>query len=179
MVIDVQVGLVAEAHQPERFLARVLELRQRASTAEVLTVFVQHDGDQGDLAPGSPQWQLHPDLVVAEDDIVVRKRSADAFYGTRLTQVLTQHEVTEVVVAGYATEYCIDSTCRSALALGYDVVLAADGHSTFERDAAAATGGLSAAQAITHHNWVLATIAQPDYALLVLPTSRIKFSEGR
>lgn len=169
---------IPEAHERDRFLARVCELRQRANAAGTTTIFAQHDGS-AELAPGSPAWQLHPALAVTGDDVVVRKRSADAFYGTGLAQLLAERGVTEVVIAGYASEYCVDSTCRSALAHGYDVVLVADAHSTFDREAVPDTGGLSAAQAIAHHTWVLATITQPEHVLTVLPTDQVQFPPHR
>jgi nicotinamidase-related amidase len=174
LVVDMQSGLVGEAHARDQFLARVLDLRGRARAASAMSVLVQHDGVE-DLTPGSPPWQLHPALAVSQEDVVVRKRSVDPFVGTQLARLLAEHGVTEVVVAGYASEYCVDSTCRSALAHGYDVVLAADAHSTFERGAAAETGGLSAAQAIAHHNWVLATLKFHGRTLTVLPTAEIAF----
>lgn len=107
---------------------------------------------------------------------MVRKRSVDPFADTQLSRLLAEHGVTEVIVAGYASEYCVDSTCRSALSHGYDVVLAADAHSTFERKPDAETGGLSAAQAIAHHNWVLATLAFHGRTLRALPSAEINFS---
>ena len=54
-----------------------------------------------------------------------------------------------VSVAGMQTEFCIDTNCRAAFDLGYKVVLAKDGHTTFD------TPVLSAAQIIAHHNRTL------------------------
>lgn len=176
MVVDMQTGLVGEAHARDRLLARVLDLRERARAAGAMNVLVQHDG-VGDLTPGSPAWQLHPALAINPEDVVVRKRSVDPFVGTTLDRLLAEHGATEAVVAGYASEYCVDSTCRSALSRGYDVVLAVDAHSTFEREPDAETGGLSAAQAVAHHNWVLATLASHGRTLRALPSAEIGFSD--
>lgn len=44
LVVDVQTGLVREAHARDRFLARVLDLRTRARAAGAMNVLVQHDG---------------------------------------------------------------------------------------------------------------------------------------
>jgi len=38
------------------------------------------------------------------------------------------------VVCGLQSEFCVSNTSRSALALGYAVQLAADGHSTWPSD---------------------------------------------
>ncbi len=77
------------------------------------------------------------------------KHHPDAFQDTDLHQILTSKGVTNLVITGIQTEYCIDTTCRRAYSLGYDVILVEDGHSTWDSDA------LEAPQIIAHHNNVL------------------------
>lgn len=48
---------------------------------------------------------------------------------------------------------CVDTTCRRAFSLGYDVVLAKDAHSTMNSER------LTASQIIEHHNDVLKRFA--------------------
>ncbi len=55
-------------------------------------------------------------------------------------------------MSGLQSEFCVDTTTRRALALGYAVTLIADGHSTMDN------GVLSAAQISAHHNVTLANI---------------------
>lgn len=57
-----------------------------------------------------------------------------------------------LVVCGFQSEFCVDTTTRRALALGYPVTLVADGHSTTDN------GVLSAAQISAHHNATLTNI---------------------
>lgn len=47
------------------------------------------------------------------------------------------------------TEMCVDSACRGAAALGYRVVLVADGHTTYD------TPVIAADLIIAHHNGLL------------------------
>jgi nicotinamidase-related amidase len=56
---------------------------------------------------------------------------------------------TDCVIAGMQTEFCVDSACRAAAALGYRVVLASDAHTSFD------TSVLSATQIVAHHNLTL------------------------
>jgi nicotinamidase-related amidase len=77
--------------------------------------------------------------------------------------------VTNLVVAGGMTEYCVDTTCRRATSLGYDVTLAGDAHLT--RD----NGVLTAANIIAHHNFVLDDFGAGDHVITVKPADEIIF----
>ncbi len=60
----------------------------------------------------------------------------------------------------------MDTTCRRAFGLGYDVTLAADAHGTFDGE------NFTAAQVVAHHNEVMGN----GFAEVV-PASEISFSE--
>lgn len=45
---------------------------------------------------------------------------------TELDSVLKQHSITQVYVAGLATDYCVQYTARDAAALGYETFFIAD-----------------------------------------------------
>ena len=65
------------------------------------------------------------------------KRGLNAFSNTELEEVLSQHEIEHVVLAGAVTSICIDSTGRAAHERGYKVSVLADctaGRSNFEQD---------------------------------------------
>jgi nicotinamidase-related amidase len=61
--------------------------------------------------------------------------------------------VSELIICGMHTEFCVDTTSRRALALGYPVILIEDGHTS------AGNAVLSAAQVIAHHNATLTNIS--------------------
>ena len=82
-------------------------------------------------------------------DVVVQKRHPDSFQGTTLRQELASRTIERLVITGIQTEYCVDTTCRRAYSLGYDVTLVKDAHSTWDSD------HLTASQVIAHHNDVL------------------------
>jgi len=82
----------------------------------------------------------------------VDKWTPDAFHQTNLAGVLAARGIDRLVLAGMQTEYCIDTTCRRACSQGYQVVLAADAHSTYP-------DVLPAEQTIAHHNATLAAFA--------------------
>jgi len=152
-VIDLQRGMFMEAQPPhdgDAVLAHVAGLLGRARERGAPVLHVQHDGGPGDLL-GKPGigWEIHPDVAPRADEPVIGKSRCSAFPGTELDAHLKRLGITRLVVAGMQTEYCIDTNCRAAADLGYKVVLAKDGHTTFD------TPVLSAAQIIAHHNRTL------------------------
>ena len=64
---------------------------------------------------------------------------------------------------------CIDTTCRRATSLGFNVELASDAH-TGARGAA-----LSAAQIVAHHNEILDDFGNDEAVIRVLPTKNVDF----
>lgn len=65
------------------------------------------------------------------------------------------------------TEYCVDTTCRRATSLGYDVTLAGDAHLTRDNKV------LSAASIIAHHNFLLDGFGAGEHVVRVRPTRLI------
>ena len=138
LVIDVQHGLFRKStpiYRAEPLLNTVATLIERAHAASVLVVYIQHASDKV-LPFGSTDWQLHPRLHPGEGDLVVHKQHGNAFEDTPLHADLASRGIKRVIVAGLVTHGCVKATCLGALELGYEVVLAADGHSSYSKDAA-------------------------------------------
>jgi nicotinamidase-related amidase len=153
LVIDVQAGMFAEAEQPyqgEQLLANINHLIDQARASQTPIIYVQHGGPAGDsLEPGTSGWAIHPAIAPTENDTIVQKRFPDSFQETTLQSELTAHGITKLIVAGMQTEFCVDTTCRRAFSLGYDVTLVQDAHSTWN------TKRMTAEQIVDHHNRVL------------------------
>ncbi len=126
-------------------------------------IFIQHESQDAQLALGSAGWQLDERLDAQPADIRLRKTATDAFHNTALQQMLQQLGVDRLVVCGFQSEFCVDTTTRRALALGYPVTLVADGHSTTDN------GVLSAAQISAHHNATLTNIVSFGPRATALP----------
>ena len=75
-------------------------------------------------------WDIHPEITPSDTDEVVYKVQSNGFENTNLQEVLTSNGVGTVVTSGIWSEYCVSATSRAALALGYNVVVAADCHGT-------------------------------------------------
>jgi nicotinamidase-related amidase len=133
-------------------------------------VYVQHDGPSGHrLEPDQPGWSIRPEIAPAYSDPVVRKRACDSFFETTLEAELNARNAHTLVVAGCMTQYCVDTTVRSAVSRGYDVILAADGHMT------AGSAGLTCQQIIAHHNHLLQGFSAGRHSVQVRPVADILF----
>ncbi|AMO99934.1 isochorismatase family protein [Collimonas arenae] len=174
LVIDVQQGLFDETPRPfeaDTVIERINTLTSRARQAGVPVVFIQHETADDELAHGSQNWQLQCGLQVAPNDTKLRKTTPDSFLHTNLEELLDSWNVEQVVICGYATEFCVDTTTRRAAALGYPVTLAADAHTTHDKKHA---NGL---QIRTHHNATLSGIDSFGPRIQAVPTSELHFQE--
>ena len=172
IVIDVQRGLFDPSPRPadaDAVIDRINELAQRARAADAPVIFIQHER-AGDLEADTPAWALHDRLQVEAGDHCVRKTTPDAFLRTGLDEVLTFSGVEGVVLCGYATEFCVDTTTRAAAAHGYHVILAADAHTTHDKAHA------DAAQIRAHHNATLPAIRSFGVGIRALPAAEIAFA---
>lgn len=93
-----------------------------------------------------------------DGDAVIQTRTPDSFLNTNLQDELQRRGVHRLVLTGMQTEMCVDTTCRRAFSLGYDVVLVKDAHSTW------GNGRISADDIIDHHNKALRWFAEVESA---------------
>jgi nicotinamidase-related amidase len=133
LVIDVQNGVVAGAHERDAVVANVGRLVERARQQDVPVVWVQHSDD--DLRRGSDEWRIVPELTRDDAEPLVEKSYGDSFEDTDLEKVLAALGVGRLVVAGAQTDMCIRSTLHGALARGYDATLVSDAHTTEDQTA--------------------------------------------
>jgi nicotinamidase-related amidase len=170
LILDAQVNMFDEA-QPVYNAARLLGTLQGLIAAAhangVPVIFVQNEGGPGDPdEPGTPGWRIHPAVAPATGDVVLGKRHPDAFEQTDLKQELDGRRITRLVITGMQTELCIAATTQQAKALGYEVVLVEDGHSTFN------DGTLTADQIIQRQNRAM------NELVAVKPASQVRFERG-
>jgi nicotinamidase-related amidase len=128
LVIDVQNGVMAGAHDRDGVIANVVSLVDKARAAHVPVVWVQHSAE--DLPEGSDGWRIVAELTQEDAEPIVHKTYADSFEDTDLEQVLAGQKIGRLVVAGAQTDECIRSTLHGGLVRGYDAILVSDAHTT-------------------------------------------------
>jgi nicotinamidase-related amidase len=174
LVIDMQQGSLAgprPPHDVDGLVSRINSLASRVRAYGGIVLYVQHDGPPGDpFHPEEPGWRLLPGLTPGSDDLFARKTACDAFLDTRLDSVLKENGVNRVIVTGWATDFCVDTTVRSTLAHGYSTIVPADGHTTTDRP------HLAAPKVIEHHNFVWSDFISPAGPAKVIPCAEIELS---
>lgn len=151
VLIDLQQSNVARElapHSSQQVVAHSAQLaeamRQRGGTVVYVRVLIKEllplSADVALSRPASapplPEnaTDLVPEAGCQESDIVIAKRQWGAFQGTDLEQQLRRRGITTLVLAGFATNFGIESTARAATDLGYAVVFAEDAMSSLRAD---------------------------------------------
>ncbi|WUJ69748.1 isochorismatase family protein [Kribbella soli] len=128
LVVDVQNGVVAEAHERDQVVANISTLVGKARAGGVPVVWVQHSSEN--LVKDSDQWQFVPELSRDGSEALVHKTFPDSFEATDLEDVLARAGIGHLIVSGAQTDECIRSTIHGAFVRGYDVTLVGDAHTT-------------------------------------------------
>ncbi len=171
LIIDIQRALCSgewSVFDIDGVVDRINEVAFKARVAGAPVFLIQHEEADGPLQFETDGWQLYERLAIQPADIRVRKTATDSFYRTELHSLLQSHGVGSLVVCGLQTEFCVDSTVRGALALGYPVLLVSDGHSTLDNDV------LSAAQISAHHNVTLANLGSFGPKVTTAPAGSVR-----
>lgn len=171
LVIDVQQGVVANAHQRDEVIGKIRVLVDKARTEGVPVIWVQHSSDD-ELPVGSDQWQYVDELRSTESEPVVHKRYGDSFEDTDLESLLATRGVGRLVVTGAQTDACVRSTLHGAFTRGYDTILVGDAHTTEDLSE---WGAPSPDKVISHTNLYWSWQSAPGRTAAVVDTADVTF----
>ena len=173
LVVDVQNGVMAGAHDRDRVLAAIGALVDRARREGVPVVWVQHSSEE--LVPGEEPWRLVGELGPEGGEPVVHKTYGDSFEATELEVLLAERKVGRLVVTGAQSDACIRSTLHGAFVRGYDVTLVGDAHTTEDLTA---YGAPPPAAVIAHTNLTWGFQAAPGRRAETVEAARVDFAGG-
>jgi nicotinamidase-related amidase len=140
LVIDVQneyfAGGALPVTHPTDSLPRILEAMDQASKAGIPVVVVRHSEATSEDAfqAGTEAWQLRPEVEGRPRSHLVDKRLPGSFTNTDLEAFLRSREVDTVVISGYMTQMCCDTTARQAAHMGLGVEFLSDATGTLDFD---------------------------------------------
>lgn len=176
LVVDMQVGVMAQAWEAERAVAQAARVVARAREAGVPVIWVQHVDEE--MPTGSAAWQWVPALVPAESELRVHKRHNSAFEATSLDAELDRMMATHIVLAGAATNWCIRATAYAALERGYDLTLVSDAHTT--QDTPLDNGRVLHAQALVDDlNLAMTWLSYPGRRCATATAAGVDFGRPR
>jgi nicotinamidase-related amidase len=149
----------------EPALKECAALLKRARDAGAPVIHIQHDA-----GPGTPYDTKAPIGAIADvvaplaSEKVITKAYPSSFEGTDLDQELKRLGVQDLVLAGFMTHVCVNSTARAAFNHGYRTTVV--GGATATRSLPDPLGGTVPAEAL--HHGALAALA--DIFAIVVPS---------
>jgi nicotinamidase-related amidase len=142
VIIDVQEVYFQgdnAVYYPEGSLANVALAGESAAQYDVPVVMIKHSSlnPKSSFREGNPLWEVRPELATFGVHTTIIKNYPGSFTGTELDKWLKEHEIDTVVIAGYMTQMCCDTTARQAYHLGYKVEFLSDATGTRDLETAA------------------------------------------
>lgn len=141
-------------------------LLDRARTAGIPVVHIQHDDGPGSLYDIEGESGAIVERVAPRNgESVVVKNYPNSFVKTDLDDILKSFDASHLVLAGFMTHMCVNSTARGAFNLGYAPTVVASATAT--RTLPGVDGASVPAQAL--HTASLAAVA--DLFAVVVPNA--------
>jgi nicotinamidase-related amidase len=149
----------------EAALKECAKLLARAREAGAPVIHIQHDGGVGTPYDTKAPIGTISDIVApAAGEKVITKAYPSSFEQTDLDAELKRLGITDLVLAGFMTHVCVNSTARAAFNHGYRATVV--GNATATRALPNPAGGALSAEAV--HNGALAALA--DIFAIVVPS---------
>ncbi|MEQ8292166.1 MAG: isochorismatase family protein [Roseovarius sp.] len=143
LLIDVQKGVNVLEHWggptgrrnnpgAEAEMARLLAAWRAAGLP---VIYTQHDSREAasPLKLSLPTGAMIEGFEPSASEIIVRKDVNSAFIGTDIELRMRQHGITRLVVVGFFTNFCVETSTRMAGNMGYDTYLVPEACATTNR----------------------------------------------
>lgn len=134
LIIDAQqeyfapIGKVVLPDGPQA-VARIAELLRWARTSNLPVFHIVHESRRPGattFVPGSPALAIHEAVTPTGGEPVITKHLPGAFTNTPLEAELRRRGIERVIVSGFMTQMCCDTTTREAAHRGFKVTLLSD-----------------------------------------------------
>ena len=136
LLIDVQVGVDVLSHwggptgrrnNPDAE-TKMLQLLAVCRKADLQVAFTRHDSREAasPLKFSLPTGAQKPGFEPIAGEIVVEKDVNSGFIGTSLEVQLRRAGISRLVIVGFFTNFCVETTTRMAGNLGFDTYLVED-----------------------------------------------------
>lgn len=138
LVIDVQneyfTGKMPVTY-PEGSFTNILKAVNEANKSKMPVILIRHGAPHQDaaaFAQGSMGWQIHDEILKREYVRIIDKHLPGSFTDTNLEEFLRGMDIDTIVICGYMTQMCCDTTARQAVHLGFSVEFLSDATGTLD-----------------------------------------------
>lgn len=138
LVIDVQneyfTGKLKVTYpNPRTSMNNIIKVMDYAKENNMMVIIVQHSAISGEtFVKGTNEWEIHPEILKKSYDYIIEKNKPSSFHETNLEEILKKENIEGVVIAGYMTQMCCDTTAREAFHKGYEVEFLSDATGTID-----------------------------------------------
>jgi nicotinamidase-related amidase len=170
LIIDMQkISFTPETPRfdSEEVVKRINSLSKKFRENNDTVIHIQHDGTKdGFCIPNTEEWEIIDLIDVNENDILVGKIANDCFYKSELNNILQKNNVEDLIITGCTTDFCVDSTVKSAFTKDYKLTVISDAHTTADRP------NIKANLVIDHYNWIWKEMIPVNGTIKVVSTEK-------
>ncbi|WP_297633274.1 cysteine hydrolase family protein [uncultured Clostridium sp.] len=136
LIIDVQNELInSNPYNKENVINNLKLLIASARKQFVEIIYVQHTSlESSPYSKGLSTWEVYNEVKPIKNDTIFYKNYNSAFYKTSLHQYLQDKNISNLILTGLQTEYCMDATLKSAFDLGYKIYIPKETNTTFDNE---------------------------------------------
>lgn len=136
LIIDVQNELIhSNPYNKENVIENIKSLIYTSRKNNVEIIYVQHTSlVDSPYSKGRYSWEIYNDVKPSEVDTIFYKNYNSAFYKTSLHDYLQRKNISNLILTGLQTEYCMDATVKSAFDLGYTIYIPEESNTTFNNE---------------------------------------------
>ena len=138
LVIDVQneyfTGELPVTY-PENSFENIIEVIDSANENKISVLLIQHTNPEKDAVTfkeGTDGHKIHEEVLKRNYDKIIEKNLPGSFTGTELGPWLKENDIDTLVISGYMTQMCCDTTARQAMHLGFNVEFLSDATGTLD-----------------------------------------------
>lgn len=120
---------------PAGSLVNIVRAIRAAKKKDIPVIAIQHTAPQENsktFRKGTEEWKLHPQIEEEGYTHLIEKNLPGSFTGTELEAWLRERDIDTLVIAGYMTQMCCDTTARQAMHKGFLVEFLSDATGTLQ-----------------------------------------------
>ena len=138
LVIDVQneyfTGKLPVTY-PENSFKNIIKVIDFANENKIPVLLIQHTNpgkDSATFKKGTDEHKIHDEVLKREYDKIIEKNLPGSFTETGLGLWIKENDIDTLVISGYMTQMCCDTTARQAMHLGFNVEFLSDATGTLD-----------------------------------------------